>query len=288
MASLIKLTKKQKIILVVIAVLLLTVVTAVKNINKTTSQNDFVEFISVGQGDSTLIYSDGYAALIDAGTPMSATAISKTLKSYNIDTLDVMILSHPHDDHIGSAEFLLDEFNVENIVFSDVLPSDDDNATALKNIKDTAKYLNTKCHYATEGMVINIGNFKLTVLLSNEKAEDENNMSIVLMAENGGSKFLFTGDAEQVTERKLIDQNINFDCDVLKVGHHGSRTSTSQEFLNVATPRYSVISCGKDNSYGHPHDVVVKRLQNIGTTILRTDRLGNITFKIIDGKIVKE
>lgn len=283
-----KLSKKSAIVLIIAAVLILTIFTAAKNINKANNQYDFVEFIDVGQGDCTLICSEGYTALIDAGTPMSSTAISKTLRSYNIDTIDVLILSHPHDDHIGSAEFLLEEFKINNIIFSDILPADDDNAEAIKNIKDTAKELDVKCHFAKEGMVVNIGNFKLTVLLSDEGADDENNMSIILMAENDGAKFLFTGDAEQLCEQKLIDQGVNFDCDVLKVGHHGSRTSTSQEFLNFATPRYSVISCGKDNSYGHPHDVVTKRLRDSGTTIYRTDRDGNIIFKVYDGKIKVE
>ena len=288
MASSFKFSKKTKIVAAILVVLLLLVVTAVKNINKQENQNDFIEFIDVGQGDSALIYSNGYTALIDTGTPNSATSISKTLKGYNIDNLDVIILSHPHDDHIGSAEFVLEEFGADNIIFSDILPADDDNAAALKNIKDTAEYVGAECHYAKEGMVINIGNFKLTVLFSDENAEDENNMSIVLMAENDGNKFLFTGDAEKDFVRKIIEQNFYIDCDVLKVGHHGSRTSTSQELLNIATPRYSIISCGIDNSYGHPHDAVVKRLQNTGTTILRTDKKGNITCKIVNGKIVIE
>ncbi len=288
MASPFRISKKTKIILAILVVLLITVITAVKNINTAENQNDFIEFIDVGQGDSALIYSEGYTALIDTGTPMSATAITKTLRGHNIESVDVMVLSHPHDDHIGSAEFLIEEFNVKNIIFSDVLPANDDNAEALKNIKDTAKYMDTQCHYAKEGMVVNVGNFKLTILLSDETAEDENNMSIILMAENGGSKFLFTGDAEESCEKKLIDGNVNFDCDVLKVGHHGSRTSTSQDFLDIASPRYSVISCGKDNSYGHPHDAVVKRLKDSGTTIFRTDRSGNITIRVTDGKIEVE
>ncbi|MBE6797630.1 MAG: MBL fold metallo-hydrolase [Ruminococcaceae bacterium] len=283
-----KLSQKTKIILAVIIVITVTALTLVKTYNKETANDDFVEFIDVGQGDSTIIHSEGYTALIDAGTPSSATKISTALKNHNINTIDVMILSHPHDDHIGSAQFILEEFKVKNVLFSDVLPADDENAEALKNIIDTAEYVNAKCHYAKEGMIINIGNFKMTVLMSDEQAEDENNLSIILMAENCDNKFLFTGDAEEICEQKLIAQNIDFDCDVLKVGHHGSRTSTSQAFIDHATPYYAVISCGANNRYGHPHAAVVKRLATAGVTMLRTDREGNITFKIIGGNLVLE
>ncbi len=253
---------------------------------KTPNMCDSVTFLDVGQGDSTLIKSDGYAALIDTGTASNALNIVKKLRKSGINKLDVLILTHPHDDHIGSAEFLLSEIPIDYIVLSDVLPRDDENARCYKDIKDYAAANSIICYNATEGMVINIGNFELTVLMSDEAAKDENNSSIIIMAENSGKKFLFTGDAEMEAEVKLINDCVNFDCDVLKVGHHGSKRSTTNDFLQIATPDFAVISCGEDNSYSHPHDEVLERLSAVSSAVLRTDLLGDIEFTIKDGDIV--
>lgn len=255
-------------------------------VQPTDTSGDFITFLDVGQGDSALIKSGEYAALIDTGTASSGMNIVKKLRTVGVNDLDVLILTHPHDDHIGSAEFLLSEIPVDYIILSDVLPRDDENARCYKDIKDYAVSNNINCYNATEGLVINIGNFELTVLMSDETAEDENNTSIIIMAENSGKKFLFTGDAETSAEAKLIADGVNFDCDVLKVGHHGSNTSSSKKFLQIASPQFSIISCGKNNSYSHPHDEVLNRLKQTGTAILRTDLSGDITFKIQNGEIV--
>lgn len=248
-------------------------------------QNDFVSFLSVGQGDSTIIHSNGYTALIDTGTPMSGLTVAKELRKCGINRVDVMILTHPHDDHIGGAEYLIEEMAIGSMVLSNVLPNDDDNAQCLNYLKQSASAKQIKCYTATEGMVINIGNFELTVLMSDDSAKEENDTSIIIMAKNGENKFLLTGDAEAATERKLIKENINFDCDVLKVGHHGSNTSSVAEFLEIASPEYAVISVGKDNSYGHPHSDVLSRLALVNANVLRTDTYGSVMFQIIDGKI---
>ena len=248
-------------------------------------QNDFVSFLSVGQGDSTIIHSNGYTALIDTGTPMSGLTVAKELRKCGINRVDVLILTHPHDDHIGGAEYLIGEIAVDSMVLSNVLPNDDENAQCLNYLKQSAATKQIKCYTATAGMVINIGNFELTVLMSDDNAKEENDTSVIIMAKNGEHKFLFTGDAEAVAERKLIKENINFDCDVLKVGHHGSNTSSIADFLKIASPEYAVISVGKDNSYGHPHGDVLSRLADANVTVLRTDILGNITFQIVEGVI---
>ena len=250
------------------------------------STDDAVIFLDVGQGDSALIKSGEFAALIDTSTATNGMNIAKKLRKEGVNDIDVLILTHPHDDHIGSAEFLLGEFPVSYIVLSDVLAQDDENARCYKDIKDYAANNGIDCRYATEGMVINIGNFELTVLMSDETAEDENDTSIVIMAENDGKKFLFMGDAEINAETKLLTQGVNLDCDVLKVGHHGSNTSTSARFLDVASPAFSVISCGKNNSYSHPHDIVLSRLIASKTAVLRTDVDGDIKFTFKDGKLV--
>ena len=248
-------------------------------------QNDFVSFLSVGQGDSTIIHSNGYTALIDTGTPMSGLTVAKELRKCGINRVDVLILTHPHDDHIGGAEYLIGEIAVDSMVLSNVLPNDDENAQCLNYLKQSAAEKQIKCYTATAGMVINIGNFELTILMSDDNAKEENDTSVIIMVKNGEHKFLFTGDAEAVAERKLIKENINFDCDVLKVGHHGSNTSSIADFLKIASPEYAVISVGKGNSYGHPHGDVLSRLADANVTVLRTDILGNITFQIVEGVI---
>lgn len=247
--------------------------------------SDSVIFFDVGQGDSALIKSGDYAALIDTGTATSGLSIAKKLRQNGVNKLDALILTHPHDDHIGSAEFLLDELPVENIILSDVLARDDENARCYNDIKTYAKTNNINCYYAQEGMLLNIGNFELTVLMCDNTAKDENDTSIIIMAENSGNKFLFMGDAELSAENKLISNRVNFDCDVLKVGHHGSNSSTSVSFLDVATPKFAVISCGKNNQYSHPHNDILKRLRNKKIDIFRTDYSGDITFNIKNGEL---
>ena len=115
--------------------------------------------------------------------------------------------------------------------------------------------------------------------------QDENNKSVIVMAEIDGIKFLFTGDAEAKTEKALLDEGLNVDCDVLKVGHHGSSSSCSQSFLKAATPEYAAISVGENNIYSHPNDSVISALQNCGAQILRTDTDGDITFYVENGEI---
>ena len=247
--------------------------------------SDSVIFFDVGQGDSALIKSGDYAALIDTGTATNGLNIAKKLRREGVDKLDALILSHPHDDHIGSAEFLLDELPVENIILSDVLVRDDENARCYNDIKAYAQSNDINCYFAQEGMVINIGNFELTVLMCDNTAKDENDTSIIIMAENSDNKFLFMGDAEISAENKLISNKVNFDCDVLKVGHHGSNSSTSLSFLDVATPKYAVISCGENNPYSHPHNDILTRLRNEKINIYRTDYLGDIKFDIKNGKL---
>ena len=123
-----------------------------------------------------------------------------------------------------------------------------------------------------------MGDFELTVLGFYPELSGENNHSIFTMAKIGDTKVLFTGDAENAAEKKILNDGINVDCDVLKVGHHGSKTSSSEQFLSAATPDYAVISCGENNKYSHPNDEILIRLKNVGAEILRTDLKGDIVF----------
>lgn len=244
---------------------------------------DFVAVLDVNQGDSILIYSNGDAALIDTGEEMYSRDMLRKVRGYGVNSLDALIISHSHDDHSGGAEYLLSNMSVENIITPEF--RSDEKVTELNKAMVAS---GAEIYAASEGMVINIGDFEITVLYADNSDEDINNRSIVLMAEIEDKRFLFTGDAEKQVEDALIDNGINFDCDVLKVSHHGSSTSSTKDFIDIATPEYSAISVGADNSYGHPNKNVVARLEQAGSDVLRTDYLGDIIFSIENGEIVVE
>lgn len=279
-----------KTVIVVLICALLVFIAALWVYDDTAKVNydssDTVTFLDVGQGDSALIQSADCSALIDTGTASNGMNVAKKLRRAGVNNLDVLILTHPHDDHIGCAEFLISEIPVNYIVLSDVSPRDDENAECYKIIKDYATENKIDVYYATEGMVINIGNFELTVLMSDKEATDENDSSVIIMAKNQDTKFLFTGDAETVAENKLLNNGINLDCDVLKVGHHGSDSSSSVNFLNACSPKYAVVSVGKDNIYSHPSDKVIKRLQDMNINVFRTDKNGDIIFKFNENGLI--
>lgn len=138
---------------------------------------------------------------------------------------------------------------------------------------------------ATEGMNFDIGEFEVTVLAYFPDAKNENDRSVITMAKIGDKKFLFTGDAEKATEADVLAEKLNIDCDVLKVGHHGSKSSSSEEFLKAASPEYAAISVGKDNSYSHPNSKTLASLRNCGAKIYRTDRDGDISFFVENSDI---
>ena len=143
----------------------------------------------------------------------------------------------------------------------------------------------TEMQIARVGTVVNIGDFEITVIAYNPGESDDNDKSVVLMAKIHGKKFLFTGDAGHVVEENLLNDGINVDCDVLKAAHHGSRNSTSAEFVKAASPEYAVISAGASNQYGHPHDEVIDILEAEKVKIYRTDRRGDVTFDVTNGEI---
>ncbi len=245
--------------------------------------DDFVAVLDVGQADSILISSNGSAALLDAGREMDARDIFVQLNSYGVNKLDALIFSHSHDDHTGGAEYIATKMDIDNIIIPDF--REDEN---INEVNSAIEKSGAKVFTATEGMVINIGDFEITVLYADNSSEDINDRSVIYMAEINSKKFLFTGDAEVETEKALIDSGIDFDCDVLKVGHHGSTTSTSNEFLEVATPRFAAISVGANNKYSHPSTNVINKLEKAGAEVLRTDKMGDIVFFYKDDSIVLE
>ncbi len=249
-----------------------------------TSQ-DFVRFVDVGQGDCALIYSNGYSALIDTGTEASVGDLCASLEEYGIDKIDVLLISHLHTDHTGGIRGISEKYSVDNVILPEISVESEGLADAQFIINKVTN-LGGKVHTAQQGMNFEIGEFELTVLAAFDEMSDENNRSLMVMAEIDGLKFMFTGDAETKVEKALLKEGLNLKCDVFKAGHHGSSTSNSEDFLKAMKPEFIAISAGKDNMYGHPHNEVLADFEAIGATVYRTDISGNLDFLIKNGKIV--
>lgn len=247
--------------------------------------NDFIRFLDVGQGDSVLFYSNGRSMLLDTGTVNSANDVCRALDSCGIDEIDVLMLSHLHSDHTGGVQRICEDFLVKNLI----LPEMSVYSEGLSSAQLAMNYVKQSgggIYNAVQGMNFKVGEIEITVLASFGKLEDENNRSLFVMANMGGKKFFFSGDAETKAEKLLLKESLNLDCDVLKLAHHGSSTSNSKDLLDALTPQYAVISVGEDNSYGHPHKEVIKRIESMNIEYFKTDINGDVTFYLENGKII--
>lgn len=241
-----------------------------------------VEFINVGQADCALVTSaGGRRVLIDSGrySKDGDSDIYSFLVKRGIRKLDVAVISHYHDDHYGGLLDLIDKRSISLILLP--LPQIKEEEIIVSYISSNIKDDTAKIAFFKTGERINIGeNIVLTPLLSNDQVADANDRGIVMMLQCFDKRFLFTGDITSEAEEKLLSiyPSEDLDADVLKIAHHGSKYSSSQEFCDAVSPEYSVISVGK-NSYGHPSKDVIDRLSAY-SKILRTDSNGNITFYI--------
>ena len=256
------------------------------NISKSfDTSSDFIRFLDVGQGDSVLIYSNGRSMLLDTGTVNSANEVCRILDLCDIKEIDVLMFSHLHSDHTGGVQRICEDFAVKNLILPEISVYSEGLSSA-QYAMNCVKQIGGGVYNAIEGMNFKVGEIEITVLASFGELADENNRSLFVMAEIENKKFFFSGDAEKEAERLLLKENLNLDCDVFKLAHHGSNTSNTKELLNELTPRYAVISVGYDNSYGHPHDEIVTEVNKRNIEILRTDINGDITFYIENGKII--
>ena len=239
----------------------------------------WVHFIDVGQADSILLECDGKFALVDGGNVSDGQAVAAYLLMQGVQKLDLVVATHPHEDHIGGLSDVIDLIPVDT-VWSSPIPNETNPVRAfLKSVSNRGlEVLQPKV-----GQVFNLGTATITVIGPVKDYEDVNNLSIILMVQHGDNRFLLTGDMERVAENDLIESGADLKADVLKVGHHGSETSTGYRFLREVMPSYAVISCGKDNSYGHPHEDPLSRLRDAEVAVLRTDESSTIIARS-DGK----
>lgn len=238
-----------------------------------------VHFIDVGQGDSIYIHSGDADVLIDAGEAEYGSTVVRYLDSCGVRELDLVIATHPHSDHIGGLSAVLSEFEIQEVMLSDIpdeqLPVTRTFAGLLDAIDASGAALVT----AEAGQTYTLGDAVLTILGPvDTEYDDLNDYSVVAQLSFGEADFLFTGDQTTTAEKDLLAADIPEDIEVLKVGHHGSSTSSSKKFLDVIQPEYAVIQCGADNSYSHPHETIVKRLAGYTDNIYRTDVQGTAVF----------
>lgn len=232
-----------------------------------------VHFIDVGQGDATLIACDGHYMLIDAGNNDKGTTVQSYLMSQGVEKLDYVIGTHPDADHIGGLDVVIYKFDCDTIIMPDV-------ANDTRTYDDVVQAMKSKGYqttYPVVGETYTLGGATFTIVAPNaDYGNDMNEWSVGVLVQNGNNRFLFTGDAEEKAEEDILNNGIDISADVYAAAHHGSKTATSQAFLDKVSPTYVVISAGEGNKYGHPHAEVLNRLRAAGISVFRTDEQGTI------------
>ncbi len=240
-----------------------------------------VTWLDVGQGDVAVIQCGGQSMLIDGGKPEKSSYIYAWLQQHGLSYLDVIVATHVDADHIGGLSGALNYASVGTAYCPETTGTTETFQSFVKYLAQRGKQITVP----TAGETFALGGAQVQILGPLHRAEDSNDNSIVLKVSFGATSFLFTGDAERAEEQDLLNAGVNLQSTVLKVGHHGSDTSTSYPFLRAVAPQYAVISVGAGNSYGHPTEAVLSRLRDAGVTTFRTDMQGEITA-VSDGQTI--
>lgn len=275
------------IVILIVAAVVMPEMDLKSNLEDSTpvSGNLDVYFIDVGQGDSTFIRTpEGSTILIDGGEAEQGANVLSFLQGLGVNKLDVVIATHAHADHIGGLITVVENMDVDAVYMPKALHNSKTFERFVLAVKE--KGLKFKPAYAGVEIPLEGVNARFVGPTEKEAYEDLNNSSAVLRLVYGEVGFLFTGDAETESEEEMLSSGQRLRAQVLKVGHHGSTTSTSEEFLEAVSPEYAMISCAKDNKYGHPHDEIVERLKARGVSIYRTDEYGTVHV-ICDGKQIE-
>ncbi len=234
-----------------------------------------VHFLDVGQADSIFIeLPNKETMLIDAGNNADDKFVVNYIRNLSYNKINYVVGTHPHEDHIGGLDTVISTFDIGNIY----MPKVEHTTKTFEDVLLAVKNKNLKIKTAKAGVnIVNNGDLKIDIIAPvNDKYEDLNNYSAVVKITYKDNSFLFMGDAEKLSEDELT---ADVKADVIKIGHHGSYTSTSEEFLKRVSPTYAVISVGKDNDYGHPHKETIDLLNKSNVKVYRTDIAGTIVIK---------
>lgn len=246
------------------------------NVNASIKKELKVTYLNVGQGDSELVEVNGKTMLIDAGPNSNANELVKDLKERGIKTIDIAIATHPHEDHIGGMDEVLENFDVKSFYAPKVAHTTKTYENMLKAVKNEG----IKLKQIKKGTKLSLGKDVLIKVYTPVKSnyDDLNNYSPIMKISYGKTAFMFTGDAEKEAEHEALRKNKNLKADVLKLGHHGSNSSTTEPFLKAVDPSIAIVSCAKNNKYGHPHKETMTKLKNSKVKVYETFKDGDITI----------
>lgn len=257
-----------------------------KNFFKVSNHNLRFHFIDVGQGDSSLIITPkGNTILIDAGDEAHAKKVVSYIREQGIEKLDLVIATHPDADHIGGMDKVIKNFDIDVFAMPDVSAKTNQYKQIQRELK-AKKMRATRLYQGDEVQIDDDIDFEILSPVKGKKYDDTNEYSIVAKIVYKDTSFILMGDATMENEVDIINNVPDIDIDVLKLGHHGSSTSSSDYFITKTSPNIAIISCGKNNKYGHPHQEVMRVLKKHGVTPYRTDEMGDIVITS-DGKEIK-
>ena len=294
-------TKLAAIIIIIIALLVSAVITFFPGkifptwneifrstgINETVDSSEFpfsVHFIDVGQADCELIINEDDIILIDSGDVDSYLTVNSYLKSQNITEIDYFILTHGHADHIGSAKEIIENYKINNIIMTKYSSENIPTSDLYNELLNSVSHSSAKVDAAVPGDIYKLNDdCSFTVFAPNDDYKEINNSSVVIKATYKDKSFLFQGDAEKKSEKDILDKGFNLKADVIKLGHHGSKTSSTDNYLDAVNPTFAVISCGVNNQYNLPSDETIQKLNNRNIQFRRTDVNGTIVIGT-DGK----
>lgn len=272
---LVKKTKYSFKILALIIVVLCLLTSCTNSTNSTLDPHILkVHYIDIGQGDSELIQINGKNLLIDSGPTENSSKLISYLSKQNIQKLDYVVVTHPHEDHIGGMSEVIKKYKIDNFY----APRATTTTRSFSDMVTQLKKKGLKINSAYAGVSLDLGyGVSCTMLAPNSTSyKNLNDYSAVIKITYGNSRFLFMGDAQKLSESEILSNDLDVSCDVLKVGHHGSSTASSKEFLDKASPKIAVISCGKANDYGHPHAATLNSLKSRNIETYRTDIDGTV------------
>ncbi|MBQ8502805.1 MAG: MBL fold metallo-hydrolase [Clostridia bacterium] len=280
---------KHSILITVIVIILIALgagieKTGVGDVNPYSSKDAYVHFIDVGQGSSALIQVGSKGILIDAGETDYGDYVVEYLNSCGIEELEYVIASHPHSDHIGGMCDVLDSFTVGEFIMPLLTEINIPTTRVYENMLNSLFDKDITISVAEVGAKYEIEGASLEIFGPVEQTIDLNDMSVICKVNVNGTEFMFLGDAEKPELSSVYNSvALDFEADVIAMGHHGSSTSIHKKFLNAVDADVAVISCGKDNSYGHPNEEALEYIDQAGMTLYRTDYEGDIVFKCTEG-----